>query len=190
LIVKDLKEAQYVCDYILHGGDRHEFLAKFQNAMSEGFDPEADLQRIGMANQTTMLKVGDAEGRGGGAAGERSGALQGWGWGPEGWTGLLPVSCVRASRGNWCLGRRGSRWRGIAASHAECAHQRVPLGWPLQGETEAIGKLLERTQLQKYGPAELGQRFMVMDTICDATQARAAGGDGGTPACPPRSSWL
>jgi 4-hydroxy-3-methylbut-2-enyl diphosphate reductase len=96
LIVKDLKEAQYVCDYILHGGDRHEFLAKFQNAMSEGFDPEADLQRIGMANQTTMLK----------------------------------------------------------------------------GETEAIGKLLERTQLQKYGPAELGQRFMVMDTICDATQER------------------
>jgi 4-hydroxy-3-methylbut-2-enyl diphosphate reductase IspH len=41
-----------------------------------------------------------------------------------------------------------------------------------QGETEAIGKLLEKTQLQKYGPAELNQRFMIMDTICDATQAR------------------
>ena len=24
--------------------------------------------------------------------------------------------------------------------------------------------------LQKYGPAQLSQRFMVMDTICDATQ--------------------
>lgn len=57
LIVKDLKEARYVCDYILHGGDRAEFLAKFANAMSEGFDPDRDLDRIGMANQTTMLKV-------------------------------------------------------------------------------------------------------------------------------------
>ena len=43
---------------------------------------------------------------------------------------------------------------------------------PLQGETEAIGKLLERTMLQRYGPAELGDHFMIMDTICDATQAR------------------
>lgn len=43
----------------------------------------------------------------------------------------------------------------------------------MQGETEAIGKLLEKTMLKKYGPAELSQRFMVMDTICDATQARA-----------------
>ena len=30
--------------------------------------------------------------------------------------------------------------------------------------------MLESTQLQKYGPAELGDRFMIMDTICDATQ--------------------
>lgn len=47
-----------MCDYILNGGDRAEFLAKFENAMSPGFDPDTDLECIGMANQTTMLKVG------------------------------------------------------------------------------------------------------------------------------------
>ena len=26
--------------------------------------------------------------------------------------------------------------------------------------------------MEKYGPAELQQHYMVMDTICDATQAR------------------
>ena len=29
-----MKEAQYVCDYILNGGDKAEFMAKFENAMS------------------------------------------------------------------------------------------------------------------------------------------------------------
>ncbi len=56
LIVLNLDEAQYVADYILKGGDREEFLAKFSNAYSEGFDPDVDLIRIGIANQTTMLK--------------------------------------------------------------------------------------------------------------------------------------
>ena len=40
IIVKDLKEAQYLADYILHGGSREEFLTKFQNAVSPGFDPD------------------------------------------------------------------------------------------------------------------------------------------------------
>ena len=96
LIVKDMKETNYVCDYIMNGGDRDEFLAKFKNAMSDDFDPDTSLDRIGMANQTTMLK----------------------------------------------------------------------------GETEAIGKLLEKTMMEKYGPAELNNHFMIMDTICDATQER------------------
>ncbi|NET52610.1 MAG: 4-hydroxy-3-methylbut-2-enyl diphosphate reductase, partial [Merismopedia sp. SIO2A8] len=45
-----------VCHYILNGGDRNEFLAKFANAHSEGFDPDQDLVKLGVANQTTMLK--------------------------------------------------------------------------------------------------------------------------------------
>ncbi|MDJ0508041.1 MAG: 4-hydroxy-3-methylbut-2-enyl diphosphate reductase [Crocosphaera sp.] len=56
LVVLNLKEAQYVCDYIMNGGNKEEFLDKFKNAHSEGFDPDQDLIRLGVANQTTMLK--------------------------------------------------------------------------------------------------------------------------------------
>jgi len=96
LIVLNLEQAQYVADYILHGGDRQEFLAKFKNAYSDGFDPDRDLDCVGIANQTTMLK----------------------------------------------------------------------------GETEQIGKLFERTMMQKYGPDQLNQHFLAFNTICDATQER------------------
>lgn len=96
LIVLNLKEAEYVANYILQGGDRAEFLTKFKNAYSEGFDPDRDLIQVGVANQTTMLK----------------------------------------------------------------------------GETEHIGKLLEKTMLQKYGAMNLNAHFMSFNTICDATQER------------------
>ena len=56
LIVLNMAQAQYVSDYMLNGGDKAEFLSKFQNAYSEDFDPDQDLERIGIANQTTMLK--------------------------------------------------------------------------------------------------------------------------------------
>ena len=56
LIVLNLKEAEYVTDYILNGGNRDEFMEKFKNACSAGFDPDIDLERVGIANQTTMLK--------------------------------------------------------------------------------------------------------------------------------------
>ncbi|PSF37696.1 4-hydroxy-3-methylbut-2-enyl diphosphate reductase [Aphanothece hegewaldii CCALA 016] len=56
LVILNLAQAEYVSNYILNGGDKNEFLAKFKNAYSEGFDPDQDLAQIGIANQTTMLK--------------------------------------------------------------------------------------------------------------------------------------
>jgi 4-hydroxy-3-methylbut-2-enyl diphosphate reductase len=96
LVVLNLEQAQYVCDYILQGGDRDEFMARFGKACSAGFDPDTDLDRLGVANQTTMLK----------------------------------------------------------------------------SETEEIGKLFERTMMQKFGPQNLNQHFLSFNTICDATQER------------------
>ncbi len=96
LVVLNMSEANYVADYILNGGDKAEFLTKFSRAYSAGFDPERDLERVGIANQTTMLKT----------------------------------------------------------------------------ETEAIGKLFERTMMKKYSTAELNDHFQSFNTICDATQER------------------
>jgi 4-hydroxy-3-methylbut-2-enyl diphosphate reductase len=96
LVVLDLAEAQMVCDYILGKGDRESFIARFAKASSPGFDPDRDLLRLGVANQTTMLK----------------------------------------------------------------------------SETEEIGRMFERTLLQRFGPTELNEHFLAFNTICDATQER------------------
>jgi 4-hydroxy-3-methylbut-2-enyl diphosphate reductase len=56
LVLLNLEQAHYVADYILNGGDRAAFLAQFKNSYSDGFEPDRDLERIGIANQTTMLK--------------------------------------------------------------------------------------------------------------------------------------
>ena len=56
LVVFNLTETDYVCNYILNGGDKHDFLEKFKGAHSEGFDPDQHLQAVGVANQTTMLR--------------------------------------------------------------------------------------------------------------------------------------
>ncbi len=56
LIVLNLQEAEYVTNYILNGGNKEEFLSKFSKACSKGFDPDTDLEKVGIANQTTMLK--------------------------------------------------------------------------------------------------------------------------------------
>jgi 4-hydroxy-3-methylbut-2-en-1-yl diphosphate reductase len=96
LIVLNVAQAEYVASYILNGGDKAEFMAKFDQACSAGFDPDRDLKCVGIANQTTMLK----------------------------------------------------------------------------GDTEAIGKLFERTMIKKYGPDKVDEHFWSFNTICDATQER------------------
>src|SRR5262245_8539861 len=55
LVVLDREEAAVVCDYIRGTGDREALLPRFAGAVSPGFDPDRDLERIGCANQTTML---------------------------------------------------------------------------------------------------------------------------------------
>ena len=61
VVVFDRAETAIVCDYIRRGGDRAAFLRRFENAVSTGFDPDRDLQRIGLANQTTMLMTESLE---------------------------------------------------------------------------------------------------------------------------------
>jgi 4-hydroxy-3-methylbut-2-enyl diphosphate reductase len=56
LVVYNLAETDYVCNYIIHGGDKAAFLEKFKGAHSQGFDPDQHLQAVGVANQTTMLR--------------------------------------------------------------------------------------------------------------------------------------
>ena len=55
LIVRNLKETGYVTDFILGKIDAAELTEKLSHGMSPGFDPDEDLQRVGVANQTTML---------------------------------------------------------------------------------------------------------------------------------------
>jgi 4-hydroxy-3-methylbut-2-enyl diphosphate reductase len=96
LVVLDKAEALTVCSYIRDGGDRAAFLAAFGHGSSPGFDPDVHLQRIGCANQTTMLS----------------------------------------------------------------------------SESLAIGGLFRDAIRDRYGEAQVAERFRAFDTICSATQDR------------------
>jgi 4-hydroxy-3-methylbut-2-enyl diphosphate reductase len=56
IIVLTLDDVDTVCTYMLGKGDKASFMQRFAGAVSEGFDPDVHLLRVGVANQTTMLK--------------------------------------------------------------------------------------------------------------------------------------
>ena len=55
LVVLNMDEARLVCDFIEGKAEPERLAAQFASAMSPGFDFTRDLERIGVANQTTML---------------------------------------------------------------------------------------------------------------------------------------
>ena len=58
IIVRDMEEGELLFDYIAKRPghlSREAFIEHFASKASEGFDPDTDLEYIGVANQTTML---------------------------------------------------------------------------------------------------------------------------------------
>ena len=96
VVVRDMAETEIVCEYIENGGDERAFAARFPKAVSEGFEANRHLERLGVANQTTMLS----------------------------------------------------------------------------SESLAIAHRLRQSMEQRFGEAELTNRFRSFDTICSATQER------------------
>ncbi len=56
LVVLNLAETDRVCEFLRGNVTAEEILEEFRGAYSEGFDPATHLQRVGVANQTTMLR--------------------------------------------------------------------------------------------------------------------------------------
>ena len=55
IVIKDLKEAKLLAKVILGESSSAEFYTQFNGKHSENFNPETDLKKIGVINQTTML---------------------------------------------------------------------------------------------------------------------------------------
>jgi 4-hydroxy-3-methylbut-2-enyl diphosphate reductase len=61
LVVRNMDEVKLVCDYIRGTVNADSIRTAFAGKTSEGFDPELHLDRIGIANQTTMLATESLE---------------------------------------------------------------------------------------------------------------------------------
>ena len=55
IVVRDMAEAQRLTEYIVGRKTKEEFYKEFEGNHSRGLDPERDLQKLGVVNQTTML---------------------------------------------------------------------------------------------------------------------------------------
>lgn len=62
IVVRDESETQLVIDWIVGRSqlNREQFLERFKKAVSQGFDPDLHLRKVGVANQTTMLATESA----------------------------------------------------------------------------------------------------------------------------------
>ena len=55
IVIKDIKEAAYLCQIILGERPNEDFYSLFEGKFTKGFDLNSDLVKIGVVNQTTML---------------------------------------------------------------------------------------------------------------------------------------
>jgi 4-hydroxy-3-methylbut-2-enyl diphosphate reductase len=56
IVVRNMDDVRVICDFIEQKGvTREMILEKFSHSISPNFDPDLHLQRVGVANQTTML---------------------------------------------------------------------------------------------------------------------------------------
>jgi 4-hydroxy-3-methylbut-2-enyl diphosphate reductase len=61
LVIKDLQQAHQLASYIRKEKSAEDFYDEFEGQFSKGFNPETDLERIGVVNQTTMLATDTQE---------------------------------------------------------------------------------------------------------------------------------
>jgi 4-hydroxy-3-methylbut-2-enyl diphosphate reductase len=55
LVLRDMDDAKYLGDFIIGRKTKSQLLQAFEGKYTTGFDPDCDLVRMGVVNQTTML---------------------------------------------------------------------------------------------------------------------------------------